>query len=51
MVAWATFTVANSIMRVSMVHVFGGEISSIHHVVLGCVVMIAGAFLMKEGLV
>lgn len=50
MLAWATFTVANSIMRVAMVHFFGGEIASIHHVVLGCCVMVGGAFLMKEGL-
>jgi hypothetical protein len=50
MIAWATFTVANSIIRVAAVYFYGGEVDSISHVILGCVVMIGGAFLMKEGL-
>ena len=48
---WAFFTVGNSIMRVAAVHAMAGhEVASWPHAALGIGVMMAGAFLVKEGL-
>lgn len=49
--AWAFFTIGNSLMRVVAVYFFDvGRIGSWSHVLLGITVMLAGAFLLKEGL-
>ena len=48
--AWAFFVVGNSIMRVGAVYYFGDAVSSWAHVMLGITVMLAGSFLLKEGL-
>lgn len=50
LMAWAVFTIGNSLMRVATVGLTAGEIASYPHVLLGIVIMVGGAFLLKEGL-
>lgn len=49
--AWMVFSIGNSLMRVVAVHLFAnGEVTSWSNVSMGIAVMMAGAFLLKEGL-
>ena len=50
LMAWAVFTVGNSIMRVSVVRFFGADVSNWPYAIAGISVMMGGAFLVKESL-
>ncbi len=50
MVAWAFFTIGNSLLRLVLVKLTGQPVESWPHVLAGVTVMMAGAYWMKEGL-
>lgn len=51
MLAWAVFSLGNSVMRVGAVHFLArGEIGSWNATIAGILVMTAGAFIVKTGI-
>ncbi len=51
LMAWVVFTLGNSALRVAMVYLLAGhEVGSWGHVLAGSTAMMAGAFIIKEGL-
>ncbi len=51
MLAWVVFALGNAALRVAAVYLFAnGEVASWGHILAGTVAMLAGAFIIKEGL-